>query len=289
MAEPPPGVVPRVRPPRRPYLGPPSYPLPPRWGFPALAWRWPTSIAGTPRRAPVTADRVLAMGRQAMVVLWSLAAVAVVAAGGEVWRYVLLLRSRGAALAKSVVDASDALVITGSVLALAFAVVAAVLTVWWLLLARSAAALLGGTEPARPDWQVLVYLAIPGVNLVVAGSVLAELEHAVLRRPVERRPRPSHLVLWWWIVWAVNGLLCAVAVSWRLRDGVQAEADGVLITAAADLVAATTAVLTVLVVRRLGALLAPADPASARLVRVVRVDGAPPPPLRPGRPVGAVR
>ena len=224
-----------------------------------------------------------------MVVLWGLAVLAVVAAGGEIWRYALLLRSHTGALTSGVVDASDALVITAAVLAIAFTVVSATLVVWWLMLARSVAAEQAGYEPARSDWHVLVCLAIPGINLVVAGCVLAELEHMVLRRPVEQRPRPGRLVLWWWIGWATSGLLFAGTVLWRLRKGVQAQADGVLVTAAADLAAVAVAVLTVLVVRRLGALLAPVDPARVRLMRVVTVEGAPPPQLRPGRPAGAAR
>jgi hypothetical protein len=237
----------------------------------------------------VSIDRVLALGRQVMVVLWGLAVMAAVAAGGEIWRYVLLLRSRSGAFASGVVDASDALVITAAMLAIAFAVIAATLVVWWLMLARACAAEQAGYQPARPDWQVLVCLVIPGINLVVAGCVLAELEHAVLRRPVEQRPRPGRLVLWWWIAWVASGLLFAGTVLWRLRDGVQAQADGVLVTAAVDLAAVAVAVLTALVVRRLGTLLAPVDPARVRLMRVVTVEGAPPPPLRPGRPAGAPR
>jgi uncharacterized protein DUF4328 len=163
------------------------------------------------------------------------------------------------------------------------------LALWWLIQARGASADLGGQEPARPDWQVLVFLAIPGLNLVVPGSVLAELEHAVLRRPVADRPKPGRLIIWWWVTWALSGLLFTATLLWRFRSSVQAQADGVLLNAATYLSAAAVAVLTALVVRALTALLAPIDPATVRLMRVIKIDGAPDPPLRPGRPAGAAR
>jgi hypothetical protein len=87
----------------------------------------------------------------------------------------------------------------------------------------------------------------------------------------------------------VGGLLCAATVLWRLRSGVQAQADGVLWTALTYLVATVVAVLTLRVIRRLTTLLAPIDPAGVRLMHVIKVEGAPDPPLRPGRPSGSAR
>jgi Domain of unknown function (DUF4328) len=290
VANPPPGAA--VRAPRRrrlPYLGPPSYGSPPRWGFPALAWRWPTSVPGTRTRIPATVDQVRVFARNATATLWIVAAAALLGAAGEIWRYVLLLRSRDRALPRGLVDGSDALVVTGALLAITFAFVAAAFTVWWLVLARSVADETTGHEPARPHWQVLLCLLIPGVNLVVAGSALAELEHAVLRRPSEQRPRPSRTVLWWWILWVVSGLLFTATVVWRFRSGVQAEADGVVLNAVTYLAAAAVAIMTIRVVRGLTTLLAPIDPARVRLMRVIKITGAPDPPLRPGRPAGSVR
>jgi hypothetical protein len=283
-ATPPPGRPPFL-PPRREqrYYGPPAYRSTPRWGFPALAWRWPTSVPGTNTRAPVTMERVRATAAAAVVTLWLLAAAVVFAAGGEVWRYVLLVRSKNGALSKTTVDTSDALVVTGAILAITIGVIALGATVWWVFLARSAAADLAGQDPARPDWQVLMYLFIPGVNLVVPFSVLAELEHAVSRRPVGVRPRPHRLLLWWWGAWVLSALLFAGTLLWRLRNNVQAQADGVLLNVATYLAAAAVAVLTVLVVRRLTTLLAPVNPTHMRLMRVISVAGAPDPPLRPAR------
>jgi hypothetical protein len=290
VATPPPGAAPFLPPRRRVrYFGPPSYNSPPRWGFPALAWRWPTSVPGTNTRNPVSMERVRASAGTATGVLWLLAAATVFAAVAEVWRYVLLVRSRNGALIKSTVDTSDALVVTGAILSITTGVLALALTIWWVFLARSAAGDLAGRDPARPDWQALLCLFIPGVNLVVPFSVLAELEHTVSRRPDSERPQPHRLLLWWWGAWVLSALLFTATLLWRMRNDVQSQADGVLLNAVNYLAAAAVAVLTLLVVRRLTMLLAPVNPSHVRLMRVISVTGAPDPPLRPGRPAGSVR
>lgn len=290
VATPPPGAIPRGPVRRRlPYLGPPSYVTTPRWGFPALAWRWPTSVPGTRTRPPVTMDQVRSVARNAGVALWATATLAVLAAAAEIWRYVLLLASRDGALSRSTVDASDALVITGALLTITFSLISAGVTIGWLLLTRRVTTELAGHDPARPSWQVLLCLLIPGVNLVVPGSTLAELEHAVLRRPISERPHPSRAILWWWLAWAISGLLFTVTLAWRFRTDVQSQADGVLLNALTYLSAAAVALLTARVIRRLTTLLAPTNPANVRHLQVIKINGAPAPPLRPGRPAGSVR
>ncbi|HEY0452434.1 DUF4328 domain-containing protein [Actinophytocola sp.] len=277
----------RERQPRRrlPYLGPPAYRATPRWGFPPLAWRWPTTVPGTRtgEQEPVTVDRVRAVGGHAAAMMWTLAALALMAAAGEIWRYVLLLRSREGALSDRLVATSDAVVTIGSVLALAFAVLAATVTISWLHLARHAAAEAADQTLGRRDWQVLAYLLIPGVNLAMAGVLLTELEHHVLRRPADERPTPSRATTIWWAVWVVGGLLFGATILWRFRSGVQAQADGVILSALTDLAAVAVAVLTALTVRRLSTLLAPLDPRKVRFMRVIRVEDAPDPELRPVR------
>jgi uncharacterized protein DUF4328 len=282
-----------ARQPRRrlPYLGPPRYADNPRWGFPPLAWRWPTTVPGTRpgETEPVTVDRVRSVGGHATAMMLVLAALALGAAGGEIWRYVLLLQSRNGALSDSVVTTSDAVVTIAAVLALAFSVVAGSVTIWWLLLARHVAAEAAEQTPGRADWQVLTYLLVPGLNLAMAGVLLAELEHHVLRRPADRRPSPTRATMIWWTAWVVGGLLFALTIIWRTRDGVQAQADSVLLNALTDLAAATIAVLTALTVRRLSTLLAPLDPKRLRHLRVIRVLNAPDPELRATRAVHSRR
>lgn len=291
VASPPPGVWPRRRVAGRPqqYTGPPAYPSPPRWGFPNLTWRFPTAVPGTASDAPTPLQRLRVLARGTAASLWVFALLALVAATGEIWRYVLLVQSRDSALNTGVVEVSDALVVTAGLLMTILSLLPAGLTVWWLFVARLAAADEAGEEPPRSSRQVALGTLLPGLNLVLAGSILAELEHAVLRRPSTSRPAPSRLVLGWWGVWVLNWLVLVLAIWWRFRDGVQAQADSVVLIALVDLSAAALAVLTALVVRRMTALLAPINDRKLRPLRVLRVTGAPEPELRTARVIGSPR
>ncbi|MET9627461.1 DUF4328 domain-containing protein [Lentzea sp. NPDC006480] len=290
VATPPPGAYPQPsrRAQRLSYGGPPNYPVPPRWGFPLLAWRWPTAVPGTVEHAD-SVDGVRRLGRTAQNSLWLLGAVAVWAALSEVWRYVLVALSRYGALSAGVVSASDAMVVTASVIMIVGCLLSLVLTLLWVRRARNVAASLVGYGPSRSDEQALLGLIVPGMNLVVPGSVLAELEHAVARRPADERPQPSKLLRWWWGFWAGSGLMFLITVLWSFRESTQALADGVLLHALSDLVMAGVAVTTALVVRRITTLLLPVDAASVRLMRVLEVKDAPEPPLRSFRASGSPR
>ncbi|MTD56396.1 DUF4328 domain-containing protein [Amycolatopsis sp. RM579] len=285
MASPPPGAVPprRAKPAER-YTGPPAYPVAPRWGFPNLTWREPTLVPGTPSSYPPPVQRVRLLSRNAVTILWFLAGLALIGAVAEFWRYVLLVISRDAALSSGVVAMSDALEIVSSLLTAVFGVLALASTLWWLVITRQAAADESGHEPPRATSQVLVGVLVPGLNLVMAGSILAELEHAVLRRSPSQRPRPSRLVLAWWAAWVLNAMLMILVLVWRFRGGVQAQADGVFLSGLLDTSAALLAVLTAVVVHRLTSLLAPVSLDRLRVRRVVAVKGAPAPRLRPVRP-----
>lgn len=253
----------------------------PRWGFPHVVWRWPTAVPGTASGGPLPVQRLRMIARNVVTILWTLAVLSVIAAGAETWRYVLLVRSRDTALSPGVVGASDALVLAFSLLTFVLALFAVAGSVWWLFVARAAAAEEAGQDPPRPAWQVLLGTVVPGPNLVLAGPIVTELEHAVLGRPADARPRPSRLVLWWWAAWVADGVLLALTVVWRMRDGVQADADGVVLTALTDLAAAALGVLTAVIVGRLTRLLAPLEDEPRRPPRVVRVEGAPDPQRRP--------
>ncbi len=280
----------RRRRPRRPYSGPPSYPAVPRWGFPLLAWRWPLALPSAQRADPV--ERLQARSATAVSTLWITAGLAGVAALAEVWRYVLLLRSRSEALPRTNLAISDALVATTGVMTWLFGLLSGIVVVLWALRAREHAHERAGVRGARPDWQVLTGVLVPGLNLFVPGSVLAELEHAVLltegARSREARPGPSRLVTVWWVVWVASLLLGWGTFFWGFRTSVQALADGVVLHAWTNAVAAALAVVTVVVVRRLTRLLTPVDTASISRERVVAVRGAPDPARAP-RPVGARR
>jgi hypothetical protein len=271
-----------------PYSGPPAYPAPPRWGFPQLTWRWPTSVPGTGHGGEGSAEQLAANARSAASVLLLAAIATLLAAFGEFWRYVLLVRSRTEQLTAGTLITSDVWVNTAAVLGIIVSITGAVLVLVWLYRARQVAAEVSGLDPARPDWQVLLGL-LPGINLFVPFSVLAELEHAALRRPAQARPKPSRLLLYWWAAWTGGAVLFVVALLWPLRGtSMQALADGVVLHAVLDLVGVATAVLTALMVRRISALLVSIRPGSARFERVVRVHGAPAA-GRAARPEGASR
>ncbi|WP_394614658.1 DUF4328 domain-containing protein [Lentzea sp. JNUCC 0626] len=290
VATPPPGAYPQPsrRSQRQSYGGPPNYPVPPRWGFPLLAWRWPTAVPGAKETAN-SVDNVRRWARITQNTLFVMAVLAAWAAGSEIWRYVLVAQSRYGALSPTVVNTSDAMVVASGLLYFAAVLVVAVPVVMWLWRARNVAASLAGYGPSRSGVVALLLLLVPGVNLVVPGSVLAELEHAVARRPADQRPQPSKVLRWWWGFWVAAGLLFWIEVLWIFRDSTQARADGILVHALADLVLAGLAVTSLLVVRRITTLMLPVDAASVRLMRVVEVKDAPEPPLRAVRASGSPR
>ncbi len=271
VASPPASVyppAPRKRP-RGPYRGAPFYRWIPGWGFPAAPWRDPDAETEAPEPvSPLYAARSLA--GTVVPLLWATAVVALIAAGAEVWRYVLLLQSRGEALAPAAVAASDALVAAAGVVAPVLAVVAGVATILWTLRAAVAAADRADRRPARSPRQIVLGWVVPGLNLAVPGSVLAEIEHAVLDRPADARPRPSRLLLAWWITWVVGGVLAVLTVGWLFLPGVQARADGVVLHAIVDLLAAASAGLLALLVTHLTRLLGPFRTTRRELVVSVR-------------------
>jgi hypothetical protein len=224
--------------------------------------------------------------RAAMSAVWLVLLSALLAAGAEVWRYVLLVLGRDRALSGDLVQMSDIAVNTGALLAVGIGAVTLVLVLRWLFAARQVAARQAGQTLARQDWQVLLGVLLPGLNLFLAGSILAELENTALGRT--DRPRPSRLVRAWWLAWVAGEVLAVTTILLGLRTGVQARADGVLWHAAADLAAAGLAGITAAVVTAITTLIVPLSLRSPRRERVVRVDSAAATERR-ARPAGAVR
>ncbi|WP_214365786.1 DUF4328 domain-containing protein [Pseudonocardia sp. H11422] len=253
VAEPPPSAAPVVIPRWRPrYAGPPRYRMAPRWGFPVGPWH----VEPPPEPVPAIVG-VRAIGPTLVNVLWVTAAIALVAAGGEIWRYALLLASRTEALSASAVAASDALVVGASWFATVLGLMAGAMLVMWSVRASRAAADRAGLVASRSPRAIVLGWLVPGLNLSVPGSVMAEIEHGALDRPSGERPRPSRLVLIWWALWVSGLVLATVVLLWSLRDGVQAMADGVVLHALLDLLAAATAAVSAVLVGRLTLLLGP--------------------------------
>ncbi len=223
------------------YTGPPRYRLLPRWGFPLGPW--------TPQEpAPASPDPLF--GARSLVgslvpLLWATTAVALLAAGAEVWRYVLLLASRDGALAAR----------SGR------------------SLRRAGGVGRHGRAHPRRCWSACCWCCgpcaphrprptgpgcgrpAPRARSCSAGSCPGSTSRCPDRcwprsstprsacRP-DRRPRPSRLLLVWWALWVASVVLAVVVLLWSLRDGVQARADGVVLHAVLDLLAAVTAGVT---------------------------------------------
>ena len=96
------------------------------------------------------------------------------------------------------VAASDALVAAAGWVAPVVAALAGLLLVLWTVRATEAAAEQAGVRPSRSARMIVLGWLVPGLNLSVPGSALAEIEHAALGRPAGQRPRPSRLLLGWW-------------------------------------------------------------------------------------------
>ncbi|MGH3771817.1 MAG: DUF4328 domain-containing protein [Pseudonocardiaceae bacterium] len=214
-----------------------------------------------------------ALAAVAVPLLGLTAVLVLVTAGAEAWRYALLLASRTDAVPAGPLHASDTLVVTGGVVSLLCSVLAGAVTVGWLVHATAAAAQAAAVTPARPGWRLVLGVLVPGLNLVVPGAALAEVEHAALGQDPHRRPHPSRLVMGWWVIWSAGLVLAGAATLWNLRSGVQDRADGVLLHVATDLVAGAVAIMTIVVVRRLTRLLSPVQLAGSRRMVVVRVPG----------------
>jgi hypothetical protein len=291
VATPPPGVstAPRPAPRPAPYVGPPAYPAAPRWGLPRLAWRASSSVPGTVRRPEASTAGLVRQAALTEILLWVLGISALGAAAGEIWRYTLLVLGRDEALSASVVSVSDTVVLISALLAVVLGIVVFALTIRWLLLAGELAAKVAGYVSARPTWQLLLGVLLPVLNLFVAGSALAELEHAALGAPSTARPRPSRLVLAWWAAWVVGEVIAIGTLLLGWGTSLQARADDVLWHAATDLVAVLVVVLTVRVLRMVTGLLAPTGAPAIAVGQVIAVRDAPTPELRPARPTGASR
>src|ERR1700712_934616 len=149
VAHPPPGgptPPPQAKAPAQPYPGPPSYRRTgfPRGGFPPVVWR--AAAAPAPAGQPV--DPGPGLRRTSWLAL-AAAATALLAAGAESWRFILMLQGRTLVLDGSVVRTSDLLVAAAGILAPLFALLALISAVPALANTNAAAARRLGRAPSR--------------------------------------------------------------------------------------------------------------------------------------------
>ncbi|NLG54921.1 MAG: DUF4328 domain-containing protein [Rhodococcus sp.] len=210
----------------------PRYTQIPRWGLqdrlpePSTHRDWSTAAVNN---APVFA-------------VWTAIAY-IVAAIAEGFRYGILLRNRTHLIDPATLAFSDFAVVTAGAVALLLTVATAVCCVFWLVrMRRRTFAAEGKTDP-RSLGSIIAGCAVPGINLVMPAVFLLEL--------VRRDPRALLLIRLWWASWVLGAILLIVNWGWRFRSSLQAMADGVVLAGVTSLLAAVTAILTAMVIRRL--------------------------------------
>ena len=196
------------------------------------------------------------------------AAAALLAAGAEIWRFVLMLQGRTLVLNGSVVRASDMLVAAAGILAPLTTLLALVYAVPVLTRTNAAAAHRQGRAPSRTVRAVAARVLIPGWNIYGAGQIVTEIDRMLPARPdpaangdrqtqpAGRRSRASTLTLCWWISWVLSALLVIVTVARGFGGSLQAIADTVELHIAVNLLAAVVAGLGAAMFSRFRRLLA---------------------------------
>ena len=155
------------------------------------------------------------------------------------------------------------------------AVVAAGAEAWrYALLLASRDGALSADAVAASDALVTSAGTIVPVLALLAGALVVLWSLRAGQAAAEQAGvRPSRLLVVWWALWVTGIGLAVVVLLWSLREGVQARADGVVLHAVADALAAVTAGVTAVVVVRLTRLLGPA--VARRRELLVRVGKKP--------------
>ena len=178
------------------------------------------------------------------------AAAALLAAGAEIWRFVLMLQGRTLVLDGTVVRASDMVVAAAGILAPLTALIALLYAVPVLTRTNAAAARRQGRAPSRSLREVAARVLIPVWNIYGAGQIVTEIDqllpkpspvNAADAAPAGRPPRASALTLCWWLAWVVSAVLVVVTLARGLGGSLQAIADTVELHIAVDLMAALVA------------------------------------------------
>ncbi|MGA9873702.1 MAG: DUF4328 domain-containing protein [Rhodococcus sp. (in: high G+C Gram-positive bacteria)] len=214
----------------------PKYDEIPRWGL--------TDRPVGPREERETRLKRWASAAPGLLTLvGALLSLAVVA---ELVRYSVLLYNRTRLVGQTTVITSDALVFFAEIAAIVIGVAAAVASACWLVRARRAVYERAGSRDPRSARSILLGCLVPVLSLVMPGVYLTEVVNV---RGGTDQHRLLVLVRIWWATWIANWLLIVAASLWRLRDSLQAQADGVLLAALVAFVGAALAVATIGVIR----------------------------------------
>ena len=208
---------------------------------------------------------------------------ALVAAGAEIWRFVLLLQGRTLVLSGSAVRASDVLVAAAGMAVVVSALFAVGFSVPALVRTHAVAARRLDRAPSRTTIGVVLRLLVPVWNLYGAGQITIEIDRMLVAAQPSgaRRRRGRWIVRLWWCSWIVSAVLIVITLARGFGGSLQAIADTVELHIAVDLVAAVVAGLAVLMfarfvrllddrratVHRMGRATAGTDPAPALIAQ----------------------
>jgi len=200
-----------------------------------------------------------------------------VAAGAELWRFVLLLEGRTLVLSGAAVRASDILVAASGIAVVLFAVLTLVMAIPALVRTHAVAAKRLGRAPSRSTGGVLARLLVPVWNLYGAGQIVTEIDRMLAAHDVadDQEPGVSRITVLWWLSWIASAVLVVATLARGLGGSLQAIADTVELHIAVDLMAAVVAGLGAVMLRRF---------ARSFRSRVGQFDGwlvQPPAPTRP--------
>ncbi len=161
----------------------------------------------------------------------------------EAFRYGLLVFNRVRLVDPLTLAISDAMVWSTQLSGPLVAVAAAVAVACRLHVERARVFADRGLTDPRPLREILVGVLVPGLNLVMPAVYLREIagDDRRLRRAIRL----------WWTAWVTGGVLVVANVLWRNQDSLQARADGVVLAAVTAAVGVATALLALLVIRRL--------------------------------------
>lgn len=250
--------VTRPLPREQPYLGPPAYRGGhPRWSFGPMVWHEiPPAGDADGRDDPTGALRWV--GWLSVVT----AAAALLAAGAEVWRFVLMLQGRTMVLSGSIVRASDVLVAISALAVACLALLTASMAVPVVVRTHAAAARRLGRAPSRRPRDIVLRLVIPGWNVYGAGQILTEIDRTLdllrvradaqeVSASAAAKPsatpttgtagqtaRASLLTISWWLSWILSAALIVATLARGLGGSLQAIADTVELHIAVDVLAA---------------------------------------------------
>ena len=164
------------------------------------------------------------------------------AAAAELFRYGILLYNRTRLVGQMTLVTSDALVLFAETASIVIGIAAAVGSACWLVDRRRIFFERAGTRDPRSSRTIFVGTLVPVLSLALPGVFLTELADA---KAGVGKPRLVRDIRIWWGLWVLNWALVVAASLWRLRDSLQAQADGVLLSAIVALVGVLTALWTV--------------------------------------------